>query len=169
MTAIDIFYQHEGIPEVDHIEVDAGVTFAAIKTLLISKHGFGDEVLIFLENGAGPIPEQEPAGKHAESGRIRAHIHRCRHVEVSVAFNGETVDHRFGPGTTVAHVKHWGAERKFGMTHEEATEHVLQIAGTHDRPPPGTHLGALAMCPHCHVAFDLVPDQRINGSCGSVG
>jgi hypothetical protein len=52
------------------------------------------------------------------------------------------------------------------MTPEEAGEHVLQIAGTHDRPAPSTHLGALAACPHCQVIFDLVPDQRVNGSCG---
>ena len=167
MATIDLFYQCEGIREVDHIEVESEQTFAEIKALLIAKHGLGAEVLIFLENGEDPVAEHEPAHKHGDSGRIKVHVHRCRHVTVTVTFNGETVEHRFSPGATVAHVKHWAAERKFGMTHEEATEHVLQIAGTHDRPPPGTHLGTLATCPHCHVAFDLVPDQRINGSCGS--
>jgi hypothetical protein len=91
-------------------------------------------------------------------------MHRCRHVEVAVTFNGETVHHRFGPGTTVARVKRWAAERKFGMSEGEATEHVLQLAGTQERPAPGTHLGTFATCPHCQVAFDLVPDQRVNGS-----
>jgi hypothetical protein len=168
MSTIDIFYQGEGIQEVDHIEVDAEQTFAAIKAMLITKHGLSEDILIFLENGEEPIDDEEYAIKHGESGRIKAHIHRCRHVNVSVTFNNETVEHRFGPGTTVAHVKHWAAERKFSMTHGEATEHVLQISGTHDRPPPGTHLGALAKCIHCQVAFDLVPDQRINGSYGGV-
>ena len=92
------------------------------------------------------------------------HVHRCRHVEVTVSFNGETVRHHFGPGSTVARVKHWAAVHKFKMTEAEAGEHVLQITGTHDRPAPGTHLGSLVSCPKCAIAFDLVPDQRINGA-----
>ena len=50
------------------------------------------------------------------------------------------------------------------MSPEEASEHSLQIAGTYDRPAPRTHLGALTTCPHCRIAFDLVADQRVNGS-----
>lgn len=84
-------------------------------------------------------------------------------MEVAVTFNGEMVHHRFGPGTTVARTKTWAAERKFGMTPQEASEHVLQITGTKDRPDPGTHLGTLASCPACKVAFDLVPNERVNG------
>ena len=49
------------------------------------------------------------------------------------------------------------------MTPEEAGEHVLQVAGTQERPAPGTHLGALTTHPTCKVAFDLVPDERVNG------
>ena len=44
---------------------------------------------------------------------------------------------------------------------------MLQIAGTHDRPAPGTHLGTLAACPECCFAFDLVPDERVNGVQGA--
>jgi hypothetical protein len=82
---------------------------------------------------------------------------------MAVTFNGETVHHHFGPGTTVARVKTWAAERKFGMTPQEAGEHVLQISGTKDRPDPGTHLGTIASCPACKIAFDLVPNERVNG------
>jgi hypothetical protein len=85
---------------------------------------------------------------------------------VAVTFNGETVERRFPPSATVARVKRWAAEKKFGMSEEEAGEHVLQIAGTHDRPAPGTHIGALTDDKVCGVAFDLVPDERINGAAG---
>ena len=50
------------------------------------------------------------------------------------------------------------------MTQQEATHHHLQIAGTKDRPDPGAHLGTLASYPECKVAFDLVPDESVNGS-----
>ena len=103
-------------------------------------------------------PVVEDGGRGAAVGQ-----HYQVHVAVAVAFNGETVHHRFGPGTTVARVKTWAAERKFGMTPQEAGEHVLQIAGTKDRPDPGTHLGSIASCPDCRIAFDLVPNERVNG------
>jgi hypothetical protein len=164
MKTIDIFYQREGIREIEHLEAAPEQTFAAVKALLVEKHALLGEVMIFLEDSDDPVVETLIILEHSGPAGIKAHLHRCRHVEASVTFNNETVEHRFGPGTTVARVKHWAAERKFGMNHEEASEHVLQITGTHDRPPPGTHLGTLASCPHCRVAFDLVPDQRVNGA-----
>jgi hypothetical protein len=168
MTSIDVFYQGEGIREIDHIEVGSDDTFAVVKAAIIDKHGLAAEVLLFLEDGDEPIVETLIVREHVCPTGVKVHLHRCRHVEVAVTFNGETVHHRFGPGTTIARVKRWAAIDKFKMTEEEAGEHVLQIAGTQDRPAPGTHLGTLAVCPTCRLAFDLVPDQRINGAPGGV-
>jgi hypothetical protein len=123
-------------------------------------------VLIFLEDSDEPVNEAVVVREHVGPTGLKAHLHRCRHIEVDVRFNNETVHHRFGPGATIARVKRWAAEHKFGMTPEEASEHVLQIPGTQDRPSPGTHLGALTKCPDCRLAFDLVPDQRVNGASG---
>lgn len=162
MAKIDIFYQGEGIADIGHCELEADETFAALKALLCTKHGITDELLIFLEDGDDAVEEIIILRKHAQPHGIKIHAHRCRHVEVSVRFNGETIHHRFAPGVTVARVKHWAAE-KFGMSKDDATEHVLQITGTHERPKPGAHIGTLVKCPHCKVAFDLVPDERVNG------
>ena len=164
MKSIDIFYQGEGIREIQHIEVGADETFVFVKTALREKHGLESKLLIFLEDADEPIDELRKVHEHAGPGGIKAHVHRCHHVEVAVTFNAETVHHRFAPATTVARVKHWAAEHKFHMSSEDASEHVLQISGSQDRPAPGTHIGALATCPKCHVAFDLVPDHRVNGS-----
>jgi hypothetical protein len=163
MTSIDIFYQGEGIREIAHFEADADHTFALIKLAIIEKHGLAEETLIYLEDSDEPMDEQCFARDHVGRAGIKAHLHRCRHLAVGVTFNGETVHHKFGPGTTVARVKTWAAERKFGMTPQEAGEHVLQISGTKDRPDPGAHLGTLAACPACSIAFDLVPNERVNG------
>src|SRR3546814_13660074 len=92
------------------------------------------------------------------------HLHRCRHIMVAVTYNGETIDRKFAPGATIARVKRWAAERKFGMTEEEAGEHVLQIAGTHERPAPGPHIGVLANRKTCGLAFALAPGERVNGA-----
>ena len=163
MTSVDVFYQGEGIREIAHFEVDPEHSFAVIKLALIEKHGLKEETLIYLEDRDEPVDESCLAREHAGHAGIKAHLHRCRHVAVGVTVNGETVHHKFGPGTTVARVKSWAAEHKFGMTPQEAGEHVLQISGTKDRPDPGTHLGAQAACPDCRLACDLVPNERVNG------
>jgi hypothetical protein len=163
MTLIDVFYQGEGIREIAHFEATPDHTFAAIKIAIIEKHGLDKETLIYLEDRDEPMDERSLVRDRAGQSAIKAHLHRCRHVAVAITFNGETVHHHFGPSTTVERVKIWAAEKKFGMTPQEAGEHVLQIAGTKDRPDPGTHLGTIASCPACKVAFDLVPNERING------
>lgn len=164
MTTVNIFYQGEGIREVECVEIDSENTFGALKALIVQKHGLTDEVLIFLEDADEPADEGIAVCRHSGHVGVKAHLHRCRSVEITVTFNGDKVHHPFGPGTTVARVKRWAAEHKFKMTEAEASEHVLQVSGTHDRPAPGTHIGSLVTGPKCRVAFDLVPDQRINGA-----
>lgn len=168
MNRIDIFYQREGVADFEHVEIDPNETFAGLKAHLIKRHTLAPETLLFVEDSDEPTDEATPVRHCAGASGIKAQLHRCRHVHVSVTFNCETVEHDFAPSTTVARVKRWAAERKFGMSAEEAGEHVLQIVGTQDRPRPGTHVGALVKSPHCHVEFDLVPDERINGADGDL-
>ena len=144
METIDIFYQGYGIRGIDHIEVHPDQTVAMIKQILITKHGCKTDTLIFLEDQETPLEDHVIIKELCGPAGAKIHLHRCRHIEVEVTFAGETVHHRVAPGRTVARVKHWAAVIKFEMTEEEAGEHVLQIAGTQDRPPPGTHVGSLS-------------------------
>lgn len=164
MGMIDVFYQGEGLVEVQHLQIEGESTFGLLETRIREKHGFTYEAFLFLENGDEVVEEPVCISEHARNSSLKVHLHRCRHIEVTVGFNGQVVEHRFSPAATVARVKRWAAEHKFGMTPEEAGEHVLQIAGTHDRPAPGTHIGALSDGRVCGIAFDLVPDERVNGA-----
>jgi hypothetical protein len=164
MKTVDLYYQGEGIAEILHLEIEPDATFADVKKRLAERHGFDAEILIFLEDGEEPLAEIARVSEHAKKGGVKIHLHRCRQIEVAVTFNRETVNRRFAPGATVARVKHWAAVKKFSMTEDEAGEHVLQIAGTHDRPNVGAHIGALTDRKTCALAFDLVPDERINGA-----
>lgn len=164
MKTIDLFYQGNGISEFDQVEVAATHTISMIKTIIADKHGMGDNIFVFLED------QEEPLGGHLIIGAIcviesvKMHFHECAKVETSVSFGGETVHHKFAPSMTVGAIKKWAAIGKFRMTEAEAGEHRLQITGTKDRPAPGTHIGSLTHCPQCCVHFDLVPDERINGT-----
>jgi hypothetical protein len=163
MTTIDVFYQGEGVREIEHIEIDSQDTFGTLRNRLIEKHGLPIGTLLFLEDTDEPIAEAVIIVGHAGHAGVKAHVHRCHRIKVAVTFNNETVHHEFAPSATVGRVKQWAAVHKFHMSEAEAGEHVLQIAGTHERPAPGTHIGALAACPECKLHFSLVPDQRVNG------
>jgi hypothetical protein len=164
MTSIDIFYQGEHIREIEHIEIDDGSSVGAVKAMILEKHGGEAAMLVFREDSDEALDEAILVATLDCLAGLKLHLHRCGEVTVAVTFADETVHHAFRPGATIARIKRWAAEHKFGMTEEEASEHRLQIAGTHDRPAPGTHIGTLAACPDCRVSFDLVPDERVNGA-----
>jgi hypothetical protein len=163
MASIDVFFQGEQFKEVRHLNVDLVHTIEAIRAEIIEKHGGHSTILVFLEDVDDPLDPTTAIGEIVKTGPAKLHFHRCRRVEVTVSFGSATAKHSFGPGTTIAHVKRWAAEKQFHMTPADAAEHRLQIAGTHERPPPGTHIGTLASCPACAISFDLVPDKRVQG------
>ena len=168
MKSIDLFCQGEGVGEIVHIELALDATFAVLKSRLTEKYRIPDDALLFIEDEDDPIDESVLVKDRATAMGLKVHIHRCRHVKVTVMFNGKTVECHFPPSATVARVKRWAAEKEFGMSEEEAGEHVLQIAGTHERPAPGTHIGALTNDKADSLSFDLVPDERVNGAAKGV-
>lgn len=163
MNTIDIYYQGEGIGALEHLEFGAEETFATLQAMIARKHDIAGDIVLFIEDEAEPVEGKTKLRDKAGRAGIKAHVHRCRKVEVIVHFKDKTVREEFAPGTTVARVKHWVTVSKLGMTEEEASHHHLQIAGTTDQPEPGTHVGALASCPKCKVAFDLVTTPKVNG------
>ncbi|MEP7240053.1 MAG: hypothetical protein ABI697_04125 [Devosia sp.] len=163
---ISVFYQAEGLRDIGHIEVEPGTTVAGLKGKLVELLKLDGEVLLFIEDGDEPLALEMILETIASPRGLKVHAHRCREIAVAVTFNRKTAHRAFKPGATAAKVKTWAAVKEFGMTPDEAGEHLLQIAGTHDRPAPNTHLGALTHHPHCQIAFDLVPDERVNGASG---
>lgn len=156
-----IFVQGEGIRDIEQVEVDPAETFGALKALLIARFGLDASAALFLEDADDPPDQGKAVREHGK--HIKVHVHRCTHVSVTVTFNRKQVEHAFPPSATVGRVKTWAAD-KLGMSSEDATEHVLQISGTHTRPSPGAHLGSLVTCPRCDIKFDLVPEERVNGT-----
>lgn len=166
MKSIDIFYQGENIAGIEHLEVTGDRTFGELHSHLAGQLGLPPDVLIFVEGDERPIEHDVHIGARSDNRGVTVHLHRCRHVNVAVTFNNTTKEHLFSPASTVGHVKQWMAEHKFDMTQDDASEHVLQLAGTTVRPSPSTHIGALTDGRTCAVAFDLVADERVNGGGG---
>ena len=164
MESIDIFYQCGDRREIEHIAVEPSTTFATLKSKLIERHAFDYDVILFREDEEEAIDVNIQVVEYFTPTGVKIHLNRCQCIKVGVNFNAETVEREFGPGTTIARIKSWVTEDRFGMPANEAGEHVLQIVGGFDRPSAGTHVGTLARCPDCVVMFDLVTDEKINGS-----
>ncbi|MBR1256414.1 hypothetical protein JQ634_22245 [Bradyrhizobium sp. AUGA SZCCT0240] len=163
MKNISVFYQGEGLSGLEHIEIIETETFGDLRAAIIEKHGLAGETILFIEDEIEAIDDEIPIASKAGRAGVKAHVHRCREVKATVHFKDKSVHHKFTPGTTVAHVKHWAAIHKFGMTEEEASHHHLQLSGTEQQPDPGTHIGTLVSAHQCAVEFDLVSTPRVNG------
>lgn len=164
MERINVFYQRAGSVQIELVEVHRDETFEAVALIVREKHGLEADILLFIEDHDEPLDRSKRIHEYAGPAGVKLHVHRCRHVAVSVTYNGTTASHEFAPGATVARVRNWAAEKKFGMSPEEAGEHPLQLSGTQERPMPGTHIGALVTHGVCKLAFDLVADERVHGS-----
>jgi hypothetical protein len=158
MSKINVFLQGEGIKDVVRLQFEPTATALDVKR---AAHANG-EAAVFLEDQDEPLGDavtvESLAGKHG----VRLHVHRCRRVAVKVTYSGRVVEHVFGPGRTVGAVKKWAA-KEVGIPKEDAAELILQIAGTPEQPDVDVHIGTLAACPPCALAFDLVPNPRIQG------
>jgi hypothetical protein len=161
---ISVFYQAEGLRDIGRIELDPALTVARLKEELAKVLKLEGDISLFAEDDDEPLAAGVVIKDIAKPQGLKVHAHRCKEIAVAVNFNRKVARRVFRPGATVAKVKKWAAIKEFGMTPDEAGEHQLQIVGTHDRPAPNTHLGTLVMHPHCQIAFDLVPDERVNGA-----
>jgi hypothetical protein len=163
MQTIPVFYQAENLGRIEHLPFLVESSLADLLEAIRAKHGIADTALLFLEDAEEPADLKRLLRDLASPQGIKVHVHRCHRIEASVTFNG-TKQHSFAPGASVARVKRWAVEKAFPMSPEEAGEHVLQIAGSTERPSLSTHLGSLTTCPGCRVRFDLVPHERVNGA-----
>lgn len=164
MSKINVFLQGEGMKDVVRLQLEPQSTALDVKRACAS-HGvqMNGEATVFLEDQDEPLADGATIGSVAGKHGVRLHVHRCRRVGVKVTYSGRTVDRMFGPGATVGAMKRWAA-KELGIPKEDAAELILQIAGTQEQPDVDVHIGTLAACPACAIAFDLVPNPRIQGA-----
>jgi hypothetical protein len=164
MSKINVFLQGEGIKDVVRLQLAPTSTALDLKRACAS-HGVqaNGETAVFVEDSDEPLADSATVKSLAGKYGVRLHVHRCRRVGVKVTYSGRTVEDVFGPGRTVGSLK-TRAAKELGIPKEDAAELILQIAGTHDQPDVDVHVGTLASCPACAIAFDLVPNPRIQGA-----
>lgn len=162
MSQLKLFLQIEGHRSIELIEVaedagpDAVLAAAAALGLAI------EEAMVFAGEDEHPLHPDKPLLHHGVKDKHRVHVHRCKKIDVALRYADTPAQrHGFAPNTTVNHVKRWYVN-ELKMSPVDASEHVLQISGTNDRPDPDVQIGALVSgC--CELAFSLVPVKRVEG------
>lgn len=164
MSTLKLFLQFEGHRPVELIHLPETATVADV-VAAARKAGLTDELkdgaLVFGAEGDEPLDPSATLKAAGVRDRHRVHVHRCKKVLVTLHFSGQTEKLEFPPAATVERVKREFV-RRIHMSPTDATEHVLQLCGTTDRPEPDTHIGSL-VCGCCNLCFDLVPIKRVEG------
>ncbi len=162
MTKLKLFMQIEGRRSIELIEVaeDAGP-----EAVLAAAAAFGlaiESAMVFAGEDEHPLHMGKPLHHQGVKNKHRVHVHRCKKIGVTLHYADTPEAHRaFPPTATVTQVKHWYVH-ELKMAPVDASEHVLQITGTNDRPDPYVQVGALVTsC--CELAFSLVPVKRVEG------
>jgi hypothetical protein len=162
MTKLTLFLQFEGDPRVELAEFDekAGTKDVRAKAVELGFANLSD-ASVFAEGGADSLDDKQPLTAQGVSNKQRLCLHRCKKIHVTVDFAGDSKQHPFPPAVTIAEVKAWFVD-KIGMSAADATEHVLQISGTKERPSPDTMIGSLKSV-DCRIEVSLVPLKRVEG------
>lgn len=165
---IDIFVQGEGIPEITLLQLSEHGKVRDILAVAqesgLSLAGDEHSLLLLLENTEDVLAFDLLLEEAHIGHRSRVHVHRCRRLEVMVNFNGAQRMHAFSSATTIEQVQRWVVGKDgFNLPALDATEHLLQLCSSSDRPDDDTHIGALVQFPTCGLCFDLVPKVRVEG------
>jgi hypothetical protein len=164
MSAIQLFMQFEGHRRIEVVHIDENAT---VRELLAAAARAGlpndrtEGAVVFAHDAEAPLDFALTLEAAGIRDKHRIHVHRCRKVEVTLHFNDVTKKLDFPPAATVQKVKNEFV-KEIKMSAVDATEHVLQICGSTERPEPDTHIGSL-VCGCCTLCFDLVPIKRIEG------
>ena len=163
MSKIIAFVQVHGRPGILEAELAEAATLGELHDALAAIGVQVDaESLIFIDEAEDHLHGERHEPVHGLKHGARVHVSRCHRIKTTVHFLDKTAEHSFPPGARVRAVKAW-AVHTFGLDPKDAAEHVLQVTGKTERPEPDTHIGSLASCPDCHLAFDLVPLKRVEG------
>jgi hypothetical protein len=163
---IELFLQGQGIPQITLVRVPRDGTVQDILAAAAA-HGFaadGEAPTVLLEEAEEPLAPDATLEQAGVTHRGRVHVHRCRRVGVTVNFNADQKAEGFPPSATVGRVRKWAVGKHgFDLKGVDATEHLLQLCGSSDRPDEDVHIGALVTAPACGLCFDLVAKQRVEG------
>lgn len=167
MAETEVFVQGEGMRDIVLVRVPEGGTVRDVVEAARAR-GLraedGETPSVTVENDGAELDLDASLSAAGVADRGRVHVHRCKKVAVTVNFNADQKTDEVPPSTTVKKLKKWADSKQgFDLRGADATEHLLQVCGSGERPDEDTHVGSLVEVPDCSLCFDLVPKSRVEG------
>lgn len=167
MAETEVFVQGEGMRDIVLVRVPEGGTVRDVVEAARAR-GLrtedGETPSVTVENDDAELDLDASLSGAGIADRGRVHVHRCKKVAVTVNFNADQKTGEVPPSTTVKKLKKWADSKQgFDLRGADATEHLLQVCGSGERPDEDTHVGSLVEVPDCSLCFDLVPKSRVEG------
>jgi len=164
MAMLEIIVEGEGLADVEAIRIEEGSTGQEIVSAVAFKSGFrAEEGLLFVEDCHEPLDLTLIVATE-NAGRIH-HVHRARHIEVSVFYQSRQIEKRFSPATRVQRVLDWAVSPEgFNIDKTIAPEMELALHGSTIALPKNAHIGRYLRHPQHCLAFDLIRGIVPNGA-----
>jgi hypothetical protein len=161
---IGVLVEGEGLLEIETIRLSKGVPAERLIAAVAAKGGFpAGEAVLFVEDEDEPLDFAAVVIDEHMGERIH-HVHRARHVEVTVFYQGREKNKSFRPSARVQRVLDWAVGRDgFNIDPAIAPEMELALHGQTVALPKSAHIGRFVHHPHHSVAFDLIRGVVPNG------
>lgn len=161
---IEIFVEGEGLIGVEAIRVPTGSAGREIVVAIAARGGFPvEEGLLFVEDCDEPLDLVVILTEEA-STKVH-HVHRVRHIEVSVFYQEGHLNHQFSPSTRVQRVLDWAVgPNGFKIDATVAPEMELALHEGTTALPKDAHIGRYIHHPDHRLAFDLIRGVVPNGA-----
>ncbi len=148
-------------PDAEHPELAEVQLTVLVRTLLVTSDG---EHGVWVEDVDEEIDLDATFEQAGIDPHHHVHVGPRRRVEVTVRFNGDNFDHRFGPAKTIGAVSRWVfGPRAANLSPEQQTAHVLAVPGADHFLEDGVHVGSLVPAGTGHLTLDLLPRSRFAG------
>jgi hypothetical protein len=162
VNKLEIFVCTAGGPTPKRLQLDSEGTVADLLKAALPDGEIkpGEEILVFLEDQDEPLHHSRKLGECGIGEKTFLHCHRCRHVSVTVNYNGAK-EKKFPPSATVARVLRW-ALNEFGLKGQDAEDKVLRADAKGQPLEPDTHIGSL-VTHSCSLTLYLTPLVLVEG------
>jgi hypothetical protein len=115
--------------------------------------------VVFLEDSDEPLGVEETLEYHKVKHHGHIHIHKCRKVNVIVAYDGKKIERHFSPPSRIVKVLEWCVE-EFRVPDHEKQEMLLRLSPESDPLGKETRIGSLVTSEKCEVILQLFHEHE---------
>lgn len=161
---IDVLVEGEGLTDVETIRLPHGAQGRELIAAVALKGGFPvHEALLFVEDGDEPLDLAVVVVDERMSDRVH-HVHRARHIAVTVFYMAGDKSETFRPPTRVQQVLDWAVgPHGFKIDPSIAPEMELALHGQTTPLPKNAHIGRFVQHPEHKLSLDLIRGVVPNG------